>query len=39
MPQPNSVIFGQLQHRFILNTSVDSKFIKFIKKVAPPGES
>ena len=30
MPEQISVIFGLLQCRYILNTSVDSKFIKFI---------
>ena len=29
-PKLISIIFGPLQGRFILNTSVDSKFIKFI---------
>jgi len=30
MPKPISIIFGALQCRFILNTPIDSKFIKFI---------
>ena len=30
MPEPISTIFGRLQRRYILNTSVDSIFIKFI---------
>ena len=30
VPEPISVIFGALQHRFILNTSIYSMFLKFI---------
>ena len=37
-PQPDSMIFRTIQRHFILNTFIDSKFIKFIK-VAAPGES
>jgi len=32
MPEPIFMIFGTLQYRFILNTSVDLNFIKFIKQ-------
>jgi len=32
MPEPISMIFGTLQHRFILNTSIYSLFLKFIKQ-------
>jgi len=31
-PQPISMTFDTLQRRFTLNTSVDSKIIKFIKQ-------
>ena len=30
MPQPSCMIFATLQRRFVLNTSVNSTFIKFI---------
>jgi len=37
-PQTVFMIVGILQRHFILDASVDSMFIKFIIKVAPPGE-